>query len=657
MASGSSTPAQVKGPIPKYKFEGHENTIWDFVFLHDNVHIVSSSEDGTLRKWNCDTGLIVGEPWEGKGGRIYALALSPDGKTIACGREDGSVQRWNTDGEMIGGVLTGHSDSVMSLSWSPSGDDIASGSSDGTVLIRKAKNGVVVGRIRTDLEQGGVYALAYSLSGDRIASGGNKAICIWNTKTGELVIGAIEGLQKYVTSLVWSLDSTKLYSASDNFARVFDSKSGKRLLSHQHDSPLYSVALSPKHNILACVGIDGIAKLWDTESLRPLGQPFGQDRQRLCHVSFSPDGRYLAYSGGNNKLTLWSVKDIAPQLVAPILPQQSDRRSTQQETRPNSPSSLCLDADATGGDNIIEEGNDDPYNNFFPSSCQSLPSEAPGSHIPHLFSVRRLLKVFSRHHPPTDESVPQEASKRSFFARRARSNSPPKPATMKANQPVPEGKVGEGKGEQGDSNRGSTNDPLAAIEEKREQQDKPPTDAQSAPSDDPTHPGDLDRKDDRTFWKRIMRARGKDPSDANIAPAMKRPKVVKVSAVRGFQGYVAMKRVHKTKPLVPSDANSSHLASSSQGVSVHAGPSSHAVVANGAQISQATGGSSSHAVAVNAAQSSQVIGGPSSHASPSHFVTNYHTHHDSDSHSSIEGSCNRFLYRICFPFGRYRNDS
>ncbi|KAG2115040.1 hypothetical protein DEU56DRAFT_841348, partial [Suillus clintonianus] len=157
----------------------------------------------------------------------------------------------------------------------------------------------------------------------------------------------------------------------------------------------------------------------------------------------------------------------------------------------------------------------------------------------------------------------------------------------------------------------------------------------------------------------MMRARGKDLSDTNIAPAMKHPEVVEIYAVRGFQGYVAMKRVRKTKPLAvtgsvpPSDANSSHLASSLQVVSAHAGPSSHAVVANGAQISQATGGSSSHAVAVNAAQSSQAIGGPSSHASPSHFVTNYHTNHDSDSRSSIEGSCNRFLDRICFPFGRY----
>jgi hypothetical protein len=50
----------------------------------------------------------------------------------------------------------------------------------------------------------------------------------------------------------------------------------------------------------------------------------------------------------------------------------------------------------------------------------------------------------------------------------------------------------------------------------------------------------------------------------------------------------------------------------------------------------------------------QVVGVSSSHTSgPSHFVTTYHTNHDSDSRSSIEGSCNMFLDRICFPRGHY----
>src|SRR5882757_7952531 len=173
----STSQMQSKIPTAKHKFEGHEREIYSFVFLHDNVHVVSGSLDGTMRKWNCDTGRLVGEPWKGEGRLILALALSPDGKTIACGRGNGSVQRWDTDGKMKS-TWTGHSNSVESLSWSPSGDHIASGSYNGTILIREAESGKVdVGPIKTN--QDWVRSLAYSPLGDRIASGGNnKIICI-----------------------------------------------------------------------------------------------------------------------------------------------------------------------------------------------------------------------------------------------------------------------------------------------------------------------------------------------------------------------------------------------------------------------------------------------------------------------------------------------
>ena len=312
----ASPPTQSKKPCPKCKLEGHKKDIWSFVFLHDNKHIVSGSADGTMRKWGCETGLLVGEPWEGKGGEIRALALSPNGNIIACGRVDGSVQQWNMDGKMIKDVWMGHSKTVRSLSWSPSRAHLASGSYDGTILIGTAENGTVVEVGPIETGQKWVCSLAYSPSGDRIASGGrNQTICIWDNNTGKLLVGPITDLGNTVTSVVWSSDSSKLYSASDNFARVFDSVSGTELHRFEHNYVLYSVALSPKHNVLACVGEAGTAQLWDAESYQPLGKPFNsEDSKSLFHVSFSRDGRYLAYGGYDKKITLWMVKDIAPEL-------------------------------------------------------------------------------------------------------------------------------------------------------------------------------------------------------------------------------------------------------------------------------------------------------------------------------------------------------
>ncbi|OAX35116.1 WD40 repeat-like protein [Rhizopogon vinicolor AM-OR11-026] len=340
---GTASPMQSKTPTAKHKFEGHRDKIRSFVFLHDNVHVVSGSWDGTMCKWNCDTGCLVGEPWKREGGRILALALSLNGKTIACGREDGSVQRWDTNGKMIEGIWTGHSGWVQSLSWSPRGGHIASGSDDGTILIREAESGKVgVGPIETN--QGYVWSLAYSPLGDRIASGGDNTICIWDSNTGKLHVDPIKNLVYAVESVVWSLDGSKLYSASDDLARVFDSVSGTLLHRFKHDGSLASVALSPKHNVLACVGYGGVAHLWDTESYKPLGQPFQQeDGELLRCVSFSYDGQYLAYGGHDKNITLWTVQDIAPRLTVRA-PMSEIQDITQEGTQPEPPSSSFLNA-------------------------------------------------------------------------------------------------------------------------------------------------------------------------------------------------------------------------------------------------------------------------------------------------------------------------
>jgi WD40 repeat protein len=231
--------------------------------------------------------------------------------------DDGSIVRWTTEGEVIEDVWKGHEGTVESLSWYPgTGEYLASGSTDGTIIIRNTKSGEIdVGAIETDQE--GVLTLAYSPLGDRLASGGCN-ICIWDTKTRERIIDPIEIILGHVTSVVWSSDSSKLYTTSDSdkSARVFDSRSGTELHHFEHDYPLYSVALSPKNDVLVCIG-ETIAQLWDIQSCKPLGQPFGHEDSLEC-VSFSRDGLFVAsgeWGTVSANLTQWKVEDIAPELA------------------------------------------------------------------------------------------------------------------------------------------------------------------------------------------------------------------------------------------------------------------------------------------------------------------------------------------------------
>ncbi|KAJ8582711.1 WD40 repeat-like protein [Rhizopogon salebrosus TDB-379] len=674
-------------PTPKYKFQSHwPEEIRSFVFLHDNIHIVGGSLGGSMNKWDCDTGLLIGRPWERDrllitpeawSGIIWALALSPAGKIIACGKGDGSVELWDTDGKI---KQVWRNDDywhwVLSLSWSPSGSHIACGSDDGTILIRKANRGQIeVGPIETN--QGSVYSLAYSPWGDRIASGGfNDNICIWDSNTGKLLlkvlIDPIKTLGANVTSVVWSSDGTKLYSASDESARVFDSISGTLLHRFKHSSGLFSVALSPKHNVLACVGQHGIAQLWDTESYQPLSLPFQQeDGKHLRHVSFSPDGRYLAYSGVDKKVTLWMVEDILmrrrddflPMIAIPSRADHQDsatqgaliskfQGATQQETLPESPSSSCLDFDATrpfaqeAVDDITEEARGDPHNNFFGSSQPSLhlPLSDPSQkrHLWDVFFFRSLLRA------PATESIPsQERFKRHFFTRRART----------ANSPlyVPAGEVGAGEGLEDLLECSANVTPNAADQNndkgKGKQREELLTDMETPLPDNPSFPAKFDSSENRALWKLFMRARGegtrKAPAKLTHDPS---PEVIEVYAARGFQRWkrqrlVAYKRKHKAKSpaLTTSTHNTTVLAIGSS----QADPSLHGNHTHAHTSPQGQVGLSTQSIVGYGDQTSQVAGG---------LITDCNDD-DSDSDSSMRGSWNKFLDKICFPCGHYHQDA
>jgi WD40 repeat protein len=55
--------------------------------LPDGRHIISGSDDKTIRMWDAETGSAVGKPLEGHTGGVSSVAYSPDGRHIISGSE------------------------------------------------------------------------------------------------------------------------------------------------------------------------------------------------------------------------------------------------------------------------------------------------------------------------------------------------------------------------------------------------------------------------------------------------------------------------------------------------------------------------------------------------------------------------------------------
>ncbi|KIJ05709.1 hypothetical protein PAXINDRAFT_21056 [Paxillus involutus ATCC 200175] len=100
----------------------------------DDLKIISTSSDETVRIWNADTGKQVGEPLLGHAAKTLGIAISTDGTKILSGGDDGKIIMWSAETRTIIRIIkprrSGGNLRVASLSFSPDDKTFASVSSD-----------------------------------------------------------------------------------------------------------------------------------------------------------------------------------------------------------------------------------------------------------------------------------------------------------------------------------------------------------------------------------------------------------------------------------------------------------------------------------------------------------------------------------------------
>ena len=264
-------------------------------FSSDGTRLASGSKDTTVRLWgttsdNEPTVLQKHTGWPN------VLAFSPDGKMLASGSTDKTVQLWNTDtGELLV-TLTGHLNGINALAFSPDGDTLVSGSTDGTVRFWNTENGdplyiPITGHTET------VKAVAFSNGGSTLASVAfNGTITFWDVKTSKKSNSQVTGHRDWFTTLAFSPDGTKLASVGAEGDVIFGVIS-----SWQPDPLIRLTEASTGHEIATLM-----------------------DRMNPSHLTFSPDGKTVAF-GGFGKIRLWNT-ETGISLDIPLLDQNEGHK-------------------------------------------------------------------------------------------------------------------------------------------------------------------------------------------------------------------------------------------------------------------------------------------------------------------------------------------
>ena len=329
-------------------------------FSPDGTLVAAGSADGNVQLWNTATQQEAGSALVAGAAEVDALAFSPDGKLLATGGQDGAARLWDVaTGSQIGATMaTG--DAVSALTFGAGGTTLASAESDGATELWEVSTQAQTGAALTVQGSAGVSALAFSPAADALAAGnGNGSIQLWNPAgfhqpSAPLAVGSVGAaaaaaghapaafsangallatsnghgtvrvwdvaagrpvgtpLASYrtVTGLVLSPDGKTLAVAGSG-VQLWQTATGQRIgtLPAAGNGRYQAATFSPDGTMLATLGADGTARIWNVTTQRQAGTPMTVDRPGTPGgaVAFSPNGRTLVTVGAGGQTQLWSV--------------------------------------------------------------------------------------------------------------------------------------------------------------------------------------------------------------------------------------------------------------------------------------------------------------------------------------------------------------
>ncbi|MAG94664.1 MAG: hypothetical protein CMJ48_13095, partial [Planctomycetaceae bacterium] len=211
----------------------------------DGRILVAGGHNGTMTVWNVESGDVIRELRDHKGG-VYAVALSDDAKQLVAATTSGSVKLWDlATGRMVW-EARGSGQSSYAVGFSPDGRQVMV-CTQTAIRILDRKNGNVVSQLRSGGKGrvGGFRNAAYSPDGRWVAVGCWEDVAadipsrvgIWDGKTDHPMrwLGAHEG--GVVTGISFSPDGRYLWSGGvDRTLRLWDIESGQQLAAVEADT-------------------------------------------------------------------------------------------------------------------------------------------------------------------------------------------------------------------------------------------------------------------------------------------------------------------------------------------------------------------------------------------------------------------------------------
>jgi WD40 repeat protein/serine/threonine protein kinase len=218
----------------RHTLPGHKDMVRSVAFSPDGQTLATvggrsfkPGEDRAIRLWDIATTRCIRE-LEGHSDIVRSLAFAPDGRTLATASNDQTVRRWDIEtGRLIG--IERSSDELAALAIAPDGATLAVASTAGVVTIHDAMSLTVLKTIRHENSEE-LLNLAFAPDGRSLATCGKSGtIRLWDPITGQELL-SLQGHKAQVNGIAFAPDGSSLASCShDGEVKIWRAMEGPPL--------------------------------------------------------------------------------------------------------------------------------------------------------------------------------------------------------------------------------------------------------------------------------------------------------------------------------------------------------------------------------------------------------------------------------------------
>jgi len=310
--------------------EGHAGQITGLAISRDSSTLYTTSLDGKVLVWDLAGARRLGRPFEaGRGSSdVPRYALSPDGRVLALGQSDGNVAL--VDARTLRGISefeVAPNGPVRGLAYVPRSEQLVVAGDGGFLALVDPRRERIVKRLaghsKTVLTpsfraDGRVMATASDDPGDPEAG----VVRLWRLPSGEpagppLRYPAVGGI-----SLSPDGRWLAVTRPPEGGVEVFDLANGRQLGSLLGAKTVWDVVrFTPDGRYLVGGSYKGWARLWTVEEpgpgnlgeeWHPASRRFTGHAGRVEGVSISADGRTLATGSTDGTIRLWDLDTLQP---------------------------------------------------------------------------------------------------------------------------------------------------------------------------------------------------------------------------------------------------------------------------------------------------------------------------------------------------------